>query len=60
MLVVVDAPESEAVVDKALRWEAVKAILNGAVIFFPYKQSRRDKLFDLMVRWVISLKINID
>ncbi|XP_031428595.1 zinc finger ZZ-type and EF-hand domain-containing protein 1, partial [Clupea harengus] len=45
---VVDAPESEAVVDKALRWEAVKAILNGAVIFFPYKQSRRDKLFDLM------------
>ncbi|XP_076130954.1 zinc finger ZZ-type and EF-hand domain-containing protein 1 isoform X1 [Alosa pseudoharengus] len=45
---VVDGPEGEATVDKALRREAVKAILNGAVIFFPYKQSRRDKLFDLM------------
>lgn len=35
--------------DKALRKEAVKAVLNGAAIFFPDKQSRRDKLFHMMV-----------
>ncbi|XP_063059602.1 zinc finger ZZ-type and EF-hand domain-containing protein 1 [Engraulis encrasicolus] len=45
---VVDSPEGESAADKGLRWEAIKAILNGAVIFFPHKQSRRDKLFDLM------------
>ncbi|KAJ8412355.1 hypothetical protein AAFF_G00126910 [Aldrovandia affinis] len=44
----VDGPESETVVDKALKKEAVKAILNGAAIFFPDKQSRRDKLFNMM------------
>lgn len=46
----VDGPEGETAVDKALRKEAVKAILNGAAIFYPDKQSRRDKLFLLMVR----------
>ncbi|XP_077096835.1 zinc finger ZZ-type and EF-hand domain-containing protein 1 isoform X2 [Siphateles boraxobius] len=45
---VVDGPEEETAVDKALRKEAVKAILNGAAIFYPDKQSRRDKLFLLM------------
>ncbi|KAL2094997.1 hypothetical protein ACEWY4_009716 [Coilia grayii] len=45
---VVDDAEGETPVEKGLKWEAVKAILNGAVIFFPHKQSRRDKLFDLM------------
>ncbi|XDV20765.1 hypothetical protein PO909_026027 [Leuciscus waleckii] len=45
---VVDGPEGETAVDKALRKEAVKAILNGAAIFYPDKQSRRDKLFLLM------------
>lgn len=49
----VDGPEGETAVEKALRKEAVKAILNGAAIFFPDKQSRRDKLFDMMVRPVI-------
>ncbi|XP_036379295.1 zinc finger ZZ-type and EF-hand domain-containing protein 1 isoform X2 [Megalops cyprinoides] len=44
----VDGPEGETAVDKALRKEAVKAILNGAAIFFPDKQSRRDKLFTMM------------
>lgn len=46
---VVDGPEGETAVEKALRKEAVKAILNGAAIFFPDKQSRRDKLFHMMV-----------
>uniref|UniRef100_A0AAY4E5U1 Zinc finger ZZ-type and EF-hand domain-containing protein 1 n=1 Tax=Denticeps clupeoides TaxID=299321 RepID=A0AAY4E5U1_9TELE len=45
---VVDHRESGAPVDKMLRKEAVKAILNGAAIFFPDKQCRRDKLFDMM------------
>ncbi|XP_051521202.1 zinc finger ZZ-type and EF-hand domain-containing protein 1-like isoform X3 [Myxocyprinus asiaticus] len=45
---VVDGPEGETAVEKALRKEAVKAILNGAAIFFPDKQSRRDKLFHMM------------
>ncbi|XP_061104197.1 zinc finger ZZ-type and EF-hand domain-containing protein 1 isoform X3 [Conger conger] len=44
----VDSAEGETAVEKALRKEAVKAILNGAAIFFPDKQSRRDKLFDMM------------
>lgn len=47
---VVDGPEGETAVEKALRREAVKAILNGAAIFYPNKQSRRDKLFHMMVR----------
>nr|XP_015223248.1 PREDICTED: zinc finger ZZ-type and EF-hand domain-containing protein 1 isoform X1 [Lepisosteus oculatus] len=45
---VVDSPEGESAVDKALRKEAVKTILNGAAVFFPDKQSRRDKLFVMM------------
>ncbi|CDQ81499.1 unnamed protein product [Oncorhynchus mykiss] len=45
---IVDGPEAEGTVDKALRKEAVKAVLNGAAIFFPDKQSRRDKLFHMM------------
>uniref|UniRef100_A0A3B4C7N7 Zinc finger, ZZ-type with EF hand domain 1 n=1 Tax=Pygocentrus nattereri TaxID=42514 RepID=A0A3B4C7N7_PYGNA len=45
---VVDGPEGESAVEKALRKEAVKAILSGAAIFYPDKQSRRDKLFDMM------------
>uniref|UniRef100_A0A8C5D009 Zinc finger ZZ-type and EF-hand domain containing 1 n=1 Tax=Gadus morhua TaxID=8049 RepID=A0A8C5D009_GADMO len=46
---VVDRPETEALVEKALRREAVKALLSGAAIFFPDKHSRRDKLFHMMV-----------
>ncbi|XP_066513503.1 zinc finger ZZ-type and EF-hand domain-containing protein 1 [Hoplias malabaricus] len=45
---VVDSPEGESAVEKALRKEAVKAILGGAAIFYPDKQSRRDRLFDMM------------
>ncbi|XP_051981297.1 zinc finger ZZ-type and EF-hand domain-containing protein 1-like isoform X2 [Xyrauchen texanus] len=45
---VVDGPEGETAVEKALRKEAVKAILSGAAIFFPVKKSRRDKLFHMM------------
>lgn len=40
----------EGSVEKSLRKEAVKAILNGAAIFFPDKHSRREKLFNMMVR----------
>uniref|UniRef100_A0A673GTN3 Zinc finger ZZ-type and EF-hand domain-containing protein 1-like n=1 Tax=Sinocyclocheilus rhinocerous TaxID=307959 RepID=A0A673GTN3_9TELE len=45
---VVDGAEGQTAVEKALRKEAVKAILSGAAIFFPDKQSRRDKLFHMM------------
>ncbi|XP_060768529.1 zinc finger ZZ-type and EF-hand domain-containing protein 1 isoform X2 [Neoarius graeffei] len=45
---VVDGPEGESAVEKALRKQAVKAVLSGAAIFYPDKQSRRDKLFDMM------------
>ncbi|XP_076867897.1 LOW QUALITY PROTEIN: zinc finger ZZ-type and EF-hand domain-containing protein 1 [Brachyhypopomus gauderio] len=45
---VIDGPEGERAVEKALRAEAVRAILSGAAIFYPDKQSRRDKLFDMM------------
>ncbi|KAI4877405.1 hypothetical protein NFI96_011706 [Prochilodus magdalenae] len=45
---VVDGPEGESAVEKALRKEAAKAILSGAAIFYPDKQSRRDRLFDMM------------
>lgn len=60
---VVDGPEGESAVEKAQRKQAMKAILSGAAIFYPDKQSRRDKLFDMMVcvwvwesmRWCSSL-----
>ncbi|CAL8364108.1 unnamed protein product [Lota lota] len=45
---VVDRPEDEALVERVLRREAVKALLSGAAIFFPDKHSRRDKLFHMM------------
>lgn len=44
-----DGPEGETLVEKALHKEAVKAILSGAVVFFPDKNVRRDKLFNMMV-----------
>lgn len=46
---VVDSPEGETSVEKALHKEAVKAVLNGAAVFFPDKHVRRDKLFYMMV-----------
>lgn len=46
---VVDGPEGETLVEKALHKETVKAILNGAAVFFPDKHVRRDKLFNMMV-----------
>ncbi|XP_061596133.1 zinc finger ZZ-type and EF-hand domain-containing protein 1 isoform X1 [Cololabis saira] len=45
---IVDCPEGETVVEKASHKEAVKAILNGAAVFFPDKHDRRDKLFHMM------------
>ncbi|XP_056909607.1 zinc finger ZZ-type and EF-hand domain-containing protein 1 [Takifugu flavidus] len=45
---IVDGPEGETLVEKALHKEAVKAILSGAVVFFPDKNVRRDKLFHMM------------
>uniref|UniRef100_A0A4W6ECV5 Zinc finger ZZ-type and EF-hand domain containing 1 n=1 Tax=Lates calcarifer TaxID=8187 RepID=A0A4W6ECV5_LATCA len=45
---IVDGPEGETVVEKALHREAVKAIRNGAAVFFPDKHDRRDKLFHMM------------
>ncbi|XP_035523211.1 zinc finger ZZ-type and EF-hand domain-containing protein 1 isoform X1 [Morone saxatilis] len=45
---IVDGPEGETLVEKALHKEAVKAILNGAAVFFPDKHVRRDKLFNMM------------
>ncbi|XP_008426375.1 zinc finger ZZ-type and EF-hand domain-containing protein 1 isoform X2 [Poecilia reticulata] len=45
---VVDGPEGETVMETILHKEAVKAILNGAAIFFPDKLNRRDKLFHMM------------
>ncbi|KAM4620940.1 zinc finger ZZ-type and EF-hand domain-containing protein 1 [Polymixia lowei] len=45
---IVDGPETEVLVDRALRKEAVKAILGGAAVFFPDKHSRRDRLFHMM------------
>uniref|UniRef100_A0A673GTT3 Zinc finger ZZ-type and EF-hand domain-containing protein 1-like n=1 Tax=Sinocyclocheilus rhinocerous TaxID=307959 RepID=A0A673GTT3_9TELE len=50
---VVDGAEGQTAVEKALRKEAVKAILSGAAIFFPDKQSRRDKLFHMMVTYFL-------
>uniref|UniRef100_A0A3B5B598 Zinc finger ZZ-type and EF-hand domain containing 1 n=1 Tax=Stegastes partitus TaxID=144197 RepID=A0A3B5B598_9TELE len=45
---IVDGPQGETLVEKALHKEAVKAILNGAAVFFPDKHVRRDKLFHMM------------
>uniref|UniRef100_A0A665UXQ7 Zinc finger, ZZ-type with EF hand domain 1 n=1 Tax=Echeneis naucrates TaxID=173247 RepID=A0A665UXQ7_ECHNA len=45
---IVDGQEGETLVEKALHKEAVKAILNGAVVFFPDKHVRRAKLFHMM------------
>uniref|UniRef100_H3CSZ8 Zinc finger ZZ-type and EF-hand domain containing 1 n=1 Tax=Tetraodon nigroviridis TaxID=99883 RepID=H3CSZ8_TETNG len=45
---IVDGPEGETLVEKALHKEAVRAILSGAVVFFPDKNVRREKLFHLM------------
>lgn len=57
-IAVVDGPEAEAVVEKALRNEAVKAILSGAAVFFPDKHSRREKLFHMMVRLAKNIYIS--
>lgn len=46
---VVDGPEGESTVEKALHIEARKTILSGAAIFFPDKLVRREKLFHMMV-----------
>lgn len=56
---VVDGPEGETLVEKALHKEAIKAILNGAAVFFPDKHVRRDKLFDMMVSSFIHSKKKI-
>ncbi|KAM4546819.1 zinc finger ZZ-type and EF-hand domain-containing protein 1 [Fundulus diaphanus] len=45
---IVDGPEGETVMEAILHKEAVKAILNGAAVFFPDKLNRRDKLFHMM------------
>ncbi|KAK5859119.1 hypothetical protein PBY51_003209 [Eleginops maclovinus] len=45
---IVDGAKGGSLVEKALHKEAVKAILNGAAVFFPDKHVRRDKLFDMM------------
>lgn len=53
-----DGPEGETLVEKALHKEAVKAILNGAAVFFPDKHVRRDKLFHMMVSLLKKNKKN--
>ncbi|KAK7925653.1 hypothetical protein WMY93_007963 [Mugilogobius chulae] len=45
---IVDSPEGETLMTKALHNEAMKAILNGAPVFFPDKHIRREKLFHMM------------
>uniref|UniRef100_A0A3B4ALI4 Uncharacterized protein n=1 Tax=Periophthalmus magnuspinnatus TaxID=409849 RepID=A0A3B4ALI4_9GOBI len=45
---IVDGPEGDTWMNKALHKEAVKAILNGAPVFFPDKSVRREKLFHMM------------
>ncbi|CAL1573897.1 unnamed protein product [Knipowitschia caucasica] len=45
---IVDGPEGDTLMTKALHKEAVKAILNGAAVFFPDKSIRREKLFHMM------------
>uniref|UniRef100_A0A3P9L8A9 Zinc finger, ZZ-type with EF hand domain 1 n=1 Tax=Oryzias latipes TaxID=8090 RepID=A0A3P9L8A9_ORYLA len=44
----VDSPDGETFVEQVLHKEAVKAVLNGAAVFFPDKQERRNKLFHMM------------
>ncbi|XP_056298291.1 zinc finger ZZ-type and EF-hand domain-containing protein 1 isoform X2 [Pseudoliparis swirei] len=48
LCLIVDGPEGETLVEKALHKEAVKSILNGAAVFFPDKHVRRNKLFHMM------------
>lgn len=57
---VVDGPEGELLVEKALHMEAKKTILSGAAVFFPDKLIRREKLFHMMVRTEISLWVRIN
>ncbi|XP_061557820.1 zinc finger ZZ-type and EF-hand domain-containing protein 1 isoform X2 [Phycodurus eques] len=45
---IVNEPEGVTLLEKALHKEAVKAILNGAAVFFPDQHIRRDKLFHMM------------
>lgn len=45
---IVDGPEGESTVEKALHMEAKKSILSGAAVFFPDKNVRREKLFHMM------------
>uniref|UniRef100_H2M814 Zinc finger ZZ-type and EF-hand domain containing 1 n=1 Tax=Oryzias latipes TaxID=8090 RepID=H2M814_ORYLA len=45
---IVDSPDGETFVEQVLHKEAVKAVLNGAAVFFPDKQERRNKLFHMM------------
>ncbi|MGH0151979.1 UNVERIFIED_CONTAM: hypothetical protein FKN15_040264 [Acipenser sinensis] len=52
---VVDGPEGDSSVKKYLKKEAINTVLNGAAIFFPDRQARRDQLFAMMVK---SLAIN--
>ncbi|XP_061904470.1 zinc finger ZZ-type and EF-hand domain-containing protein 1 isoform X2 [Entelurus aequoreus] len=44
----VNEPEGEMLLEKALHKEATKAILTGAAVFFPNKHIRRNKLFSMM------------
>lgn len=52
---VVDGPEGELLVEKALHMEAKKTILSGAAVFFPDKLIRRERLFHMMVSTELSL-----
>ncbi|XP_034034875.1 zinc finger ZZ-type and EF-hand domain-containing protein 1 [Thalassophryne amazonica] len=45
---IVDSPEGETFVEKALHKEAIKSIFSGAAVFFPDNLVRRDKLFHMM------------
>ncbi|XP_058857578.1 zinc finger ZZ-type and EF-hand domain-containing protein 1-like isoform X1 [Acipenser ruthenus] len=45
---VVDGPEGDSSVKKYLKKEAINTVLNGAAIFFPDRQARRDQLFAMM------------
>uniref|UniRef100_A0A3P8R6J0 Zinc finger, ZZ-type with EF hand domain 1 n=1 Tax=Astatotilapia calliptera TaxID=8154 RepID=A0A3P8R6J0_ASTCA len=53
---IVDSPEGETSVEKALHTEAVKAVLHGAAVFFPDKRVRRDKLFHMMVSFAVQTR----
>lgn len=58
-LLVVDGPEGESTVEKALHMEAKKTILGGAAVFFPDKHVRREKLFHMMVS-IESLQVTLN